>query len=118
MGKTASTDRGAQVRSLAGSVKALWALGGIVVSVVAGLIAAAISVQNLLREIESLKTQVAGINRALSFEDQQVSKGARFNGAPDEGRCPANSVVRGVHITFEGITSNPKGSLDCVSLKP
>jgi hypothetical protein len=100
------------------TVKVLWGIGGIAVSIAAALVTTTLYINDLLSAIKRLDKQVAAINQVLSFDRKYESKAATFNGNADDPLCPPGFVMRGVRITYQDITSSPHGSIECVNLRP
>jgi hypothetical protein len=101
-----------------GKLKALWWVGGVIVSIAVALITTTLYINDLLSKIGRLERQVAAINEALSFGTKIDRKAVTFNGNEEDPKCASGSVMRGVRISFKDITNNPNGSIDCISITP
>jgi hypothetical protein len=99
-------------------IRALWAVGGIIVSIVAAIITTTLYVNDLLARIKRLELQTTAINEALSFRNKIDRKDVTFNGKEEDPKCLPGYVMTGVRITYKDITNNPNGSIDCISLTP
>ncbi|MGJ4927452.1 hypothetical protein ACQR1K_09925 [Bradyrhizobium sp. HKCCYLRH3095] len=101
-----------------GKLKALWWVGGALVSIAVALVTTTLYINDLLSKISRLEKQVAAINAALSFEKAIERKAVTFNGNEEDPKCGPGMVMRGVRISYKDITSSPNGSIDCISLTP
>jgi hypothetical protein len=99
-------------------LKALWWVGGAIVSIAVALITTTLYINDLLSKLSRLEKQVAAINEALSFGNKIERKGVTFNGNEEDPKCAPGYVMRGVRITYKEITNNPNGTIDCISLTP
>jgi hypothetical protein len=101
-----------------GKLKALWWVGGVIVSIAVALITTTLYINDLLYKISRLEKQVVAINDALSFGNKIERKNVTFNGNEEDPKCAPGYVMRGVRISYKDITSSPNGSIDCISLTP
>jgi len=68
-------------------IRALWAVGGIIVSIVAAIITTTLYVNDLLARIKRLELQTTAINEALSFGNKIEQKNVTFNGNEEDPKC-------------------------------
>jgi hypothetical protein len=101
-----------------GKLKALWWIGGAIVSIAVALVTTTLYISGLLSRIGQLEKEVIAINEALSFQTKIERKAVTFNGNEDDPKCGPGMVMRGVRISFQNITSSPNGSIDCISITP